>query len=100
MNRTQFKRLLIAIAAFILLQLVSGLLFMESGIYNIAADEPHLKPVRWMLQAGRTRAVQIRSRGMHEPNIRDPSVLKHGLTLYRKNCQPCHGGPGQASEQI
>jgi mono/diheme cytochrome c family protein len=100
MNPTQFKTGLITIAAFIVLQIVGGLLLMESGTYNIAADEPHLKPVRWMLQAGRTRAVQIRSRGTHSPNIRDPSLLKHGLVLYGKNCQPCHGGPGQANEQI
>ncbi len=73
---------------------------MESGLYNIAADQPHLTFVRWMLQAGKTRAVQIRSRGMHPPNLRDSSLLKRGLILYRKNCQPCHGAPGAANEQI
>ncbi|MBV8810234.1 MAG: c-type cytochrome [Acidobacteriaceae bacterium] len=100
MNSTPIKTALIAIAAVIALQLVGGLLFMVSGTYNIAADEPHLKPVRWMLQAGRTRAIQMRSRGLHPPNLRDPSLLKRGLVLYRQNCQPCHGGPGTANEQI
>ncbi len=100
MNRAQIKTALIAIAAVFVLQLLGGLLFMTSGTYNIAADEPHLRPVRWMLQAGRTRAVQMRSRGLHPPNLRDPSLLKRGFVLYRKNCQPCHGGPGAANEQI
>ncbi len=100
MNRSQIKTALSAIAGVIVLQLLGGVLFMESGTYNIAADEPHVKPVRWMLQAGRTRAVQIRSRGMHPPNLRDRSLLKRGFVLYRKNCQPCHGAPGQANEQI
>jgi mono/diheme cytochrome c family protein len=100
MNRTQIKTVITAVAAIIILELTGGLLFMESGTYNIAADEPHVKLVYWMLQAGRTRAVQIRSRGMHPPNLRDPSLLKRGLVLYRKNCQPCHGAPGQANEQI
>ncbi len=100
MNRTQIKTALAAVSAVILLELIGGLLFMGSGTYNIAADEPHLKLVRWMLQAGRTRAVQIRSRGMHPPNLRDPSLLKRGLVLYQKNCRPCHGAPGQANEQM
>lgn len=100
MKSTRVKTALAAIAFFLTLQVIGGLLFMLSGAYNIAADQPHLKPVRWMLQAGRTRAVQIRSRGLHSPNLRDPSLLKEGLVLYRKNCQPCHGGPGAASEQM
>jgi mono/diheme cytochrome c family protein len=100
MSRTRIKTALTAIAAVLVLQMLGGLLFMLSGAYNIAADEPHLKPVRWMLQAGRTRAVQMRSRGLHPPNLRDASLLKRGLVLYRKNCQPCHGGPGTANEQL
>ena len=100
MNRTRIKAALTAIAALLVLQIVGGLLFMISGAYNIAADEPHIKPVRWMLHAGRTRAVQMHSRGLHPPNLRDTSLLKRGLVLYRKNCEPCHGGPGTANEQI
>jgi mono/diheme cytochrome c family protein len=94
------KTALAAITACIVLQIAGGLLFMTSGAYNIAADEPHFKPVRWLLQAGRTRAVEFRSRGIHAPNLRDPSLLRNGIVLYRKNCQPCHGAPGVANEQI
>ncbi|MBV8904940.1 MAG: c-type cytochrome [Acidobacteriia bacterium] len=100
MIRAVFKIAFLAIAAFVVLQAVGALLFMTSGAYNIAADEPHIKPVRWMLQAGRTRAVEFRSRGMNIPNLRDPSLLSRGLVLFRKNCQPCHGAPGVANEQI
>lgn len=100
MNRGSIKTAVIAIAAFIVLEIAAGLLFMTSGLYNIAADEPHLKIVRWMLQAGRTRAIEFRSRGLHPPNLRDPSLLNRGLALYRKNCLPCHGAPGAANEQI
>jgi mono/diheme cytochrome c family protein len=100
MNRTQIKTALTTMAGVIAVQIIGALLFMLSGAYNIAADEPHLKPVRWMLQAGRTRAVQMRSRGLHPPNLRDAALLERGFVLYRKNCQPCHGGPGTANEQL
>lgn len=89
-----------AIVACTLLDILGGLLFMASGLYNIAADEPHIAPVRWLLIAGRTRSVQLRSKNIHVPNLRDPSLLRHGIVLYRKNCQPCHGAPGAANEQI
>ncbi len=100
MNRTVIKTVLVTIAAMLVLQFAGALVFMTSGTYNIAADEPHIKPVRWMLRAGRTRAVEFRSRGMRVPNLRDPSLLKRGFALYRKNCQPCHGAPGAANEQM
>jgi mono/diheme cytochrome c family protein len=94
------KIALLAIAMCIIAEIAGGVLFMASGTYNIAADQPHLAPVRWLLQAGRTRSVQFRSRGIHVPNLRDPLLLREGIVLYRKNCQPCHGGPGAANEQI
>lgn len=100
MKRIIVTTALIAIAAVFVFEFVGALLFMLSGAYNIAADEPHIMPVRWMLKAGRTRAVEIRSHGLHVPNLRDPSLLKRGLMLYRKNCQPCHGAPGAGNEQM
>ncbi|MBV9081373.1 MAG: cytochrome c [Acidobacteriaceae bacterium] len=95
-----FKTAVIAIAGCILFEIIGGLVFMASGAYNIAADQPHLAPVRWLLTAGRTRAVEFRSKDIRHPNLRDPALVKKGIVLYRKNCQPCHGGPGAANEQI
>src|SRR5207248_909722 len=80
---------------------IGGVLFMFSGIYNIAADEPHFAPLRWFLETGRTRSVQFHSRGIEVPAERsNPSLLTAGFVLYRKNCQPCHGAPGVPAEQI
>src|SRR5947209_17585234 len=63
--------------------------------------EPN-RGARWVPSAHmpNTRCVEFRSRDLHAPNLRDPSVLKQGIVLYRKNCQPCHGGPGAANEQL
>lgn len=94
------KTALLAFALCLVLEALGGLLFMSSGLYNIAADQPHIAPVRWLLTAGRTRSVEFRSRGYHVPNLRDSSLGKQGMVLYRKNCQPCHGAPGAANEQI
>jgi mono/diheme cytochrome c family protein len=94
------KTVVVTIAACIALQVIAGLLFMASGMYNIAADQPHFTLARWILQAGRTRSVEFRGKGIKVPSLRDPSLVRYGIVLYRKNCQPCHGGPGVAEEQI
>ena len=94
------KTVLVTMAACAALEVIVGLLFMASGMYNIAADEPHFTLARWMLQAGRTRSVEFRSGAIKVPNLRDPSLIRNGIVLYRKNCQPCHGAPGVAEEQI
>lgn len=91
--------LLTVFASLVVLMLGAGLL-MVSGFYNIAADLPHVEPVRWMLQAGRTRSVEFHSRGIQAPDLNNPALARDGFVFYRKLCQPCHGGPGIANEQI
>jgi mono/diheme cytochrome c family protein len=79
---------------------IGNLLFIESGWYNLAADTPHFAPVRWVLETMRDRAVRFHSRGISVPDLGNPALAEHGFSLYRKNCQPCHGGPGEPGEQI
>ena len=82
------------------LALVGGVLVAISGVYNLAADRPHFAVVRWVIETGRTRSVRVRSQGIPVPNLHDPSLYRSGFALYRRNCQPCHGAPGVAAEQI
>jgi mono/diheme cytochrome c family protein len=73
---------------------------MLSGIYPLQADRPHFAPIRWLLEIGRTRSVRFHSRGITVPYLGQGSLIKNGFFLYRKNCQPCHGAPGVAADQI
>ncbi len=94
------KTVAITIITCSILMVIGGLLFMRSGVYPIAADRPHFAIVRWLLQNGRTYSVRFHSTGIRAPNLRDRSLFTHGFLLYRKNCQPCHGAPGVASDAI
>ncbi len=88
-----------AVVIFIL-EALGGFLFMASGLYNIAADQPHFEPIGWFLKTASTRSVIFHTEAERIPNLHDPSLVEQGLTLCRKNCQPCHGAPGVASELI
>lgn len=93
------KIVLVTIAALALLSAAGGLVFMYTGLYNIAGDEPHTPPVRWALIEGRTRSVRFHSRNIQAPALRDPELISRGFGLYRQNCQICHGAPGVARAQ-
>jgi len=94
------KIVAITIAACAGAQAIGGLLFLASGMYNIAADQPHWPFARWVLDTGKIRSVEFRGGGEKVPNLSDQSLVKKGLVLYRTDCQPCHGAPGVAEEQI
>ena len=100
MQKSVVKIVVITIAACACAEAIGGLLFLASGTYNIAADQPHFALARWVLDTGKIRSVEFRGGGEKVPNLRDQSLVKNGLVLYRKNCQPCHGAPGVAEEQI
>ena len=92
--RTALLTLLVAGVLFV----IGNLLFIESGWYNLAADTPHFAPIRWALVTMRDRAVRFHSRGIAVPDLGSSSAAAHGFSLYRKNCQPCHGAPGEPGE--
>lgn len=98
--RLVIKTTVLTIIATLILASAGGLAFMASGLYPIAADKPHFAPLRWLLEAGRTRSVEFHSRGLQSPNLNDWPLVRNGFVLYRKNCQPCHGAPGIAADQI
>ena len=99
-RRLVIRTALVTLLAAGVLFVLGNFLFIESGWYNLAADTPHLAPVRWALLTMRDRAVQFHSRGIAVPDLGDPNLAAHGFSLYRKNCQACHGAPGEPAEQI
>ena len=79
---------------------LAAFLFIESGVYDLAADEPHLRPVEWTLLTLRDRSVEFHSRGIRVPDLTNAAMATGGFLLYRKNCETCHGAPGTPNEQV
>ncbi len=94
------KTAVVIVISVVILAAAGGLLVVLSGIYPLMADRPHIAPVRWLLQTGRTRSIEFYSRGIRAPNLHDAALMRKGFALYTKNCQPCHGAPGVAPDQI
>lgn len=88
------KTVIITLLAVTVVLMLGGILIGASGLYNIAADQPHFEPVAWLLKTAMSQSVRFHTIQQRIPNLRDPSLVRQGLSLSRKNCQPCHGAPG------
>lgn len=90
------------ITAVVLLVLggVGTMLFIASGLYDIAASRPHSPVVGFLLTNLQKRSVSVRAARITPPALDDPELVREGLILYRDNCLPCHGAPGEARAVI
>lgn len=82
-----------AILTLVVLILV-GLVFIYSGVYNVAATAGHTGVVRWALETAQERSVALRADDVPEPPPVDSTALEHGFEHYRSMCVACHGAPG------
>ena len=72
-----------------------ALAFLYSGVYPIAANEPHTAPVGWLLTTLQKNSVRMHSDDdMPVPALDDARLLADGLALYHEHCALCHGAPG------
>ncbi|HEX6939388.1 MAG TPA: c-type cytochrome [Longimicrobiales bacterium] len=65
-----------------------------SGIYDIAANEPHFGVVGRVLTTLQENAVRRHAKGIVAPPLADTALVRRGLILYRALCADCHGSPG------
>ncbi|MBW0152372.1 MAG: cytochrome c [Phenylobacterium sp.] len=72
-----------------------------AGVYNIAADAPHTKPVFWAIQNLRDRSIAVRSGDIKPPaDLGDPKRVAQGAALYAEMCSGCHLAPGMEKTEI
>jgi len=83
-----------ALAAAVVLG-VSYLGFIYSGIYNVAATDPHWDITRWAMETVRMRSIRTHAAGIHAPpGLGDPTKLPMGVEHFAAHCAVCHGAPG------
>ena len=71
------------------------------GAYNVAADEPHTKPVYWLMQTVRDRSIAVRARNIAVPaDLSGSKRIAAGAGLYNEMCTSCHLGPGLERTEI
>lgn len=79
----------------------AGALFVYSGVYDIGADVPHTKPVFWLIDQFRDRAVAAHAQGVKAPaDLASPNRITVGAGLYAGLCTGCHLAPGLSKTDL
>ena len=78
-------------------------LVIFSGIYNVAADVPHDKPVYWLMQTIRDRSIAVHAADadiVAPDDLTDSKRIASGAGLYAEMCSRCHLAPGMERTEI
>lgn len=94
MVETRRRRWLGWIIGIIVVLGILKVLFIYSGIFNVAATYPDSAPVAWALSTIMDNSVKRHSRGIEAPQLDDPAMIRTGLSHYQQMCVGCHGAPG------
>lgn len=86
------KKYLILGAMAVCVALPVGFVFL--GLVNVAASNPEIAPVEWLLSTTMKRSVSVRARKIDAPDLSDEARIREGLSQYASMCVDCHGAPG------
>ncbi len=73
---------------------VSALLFIYSGVFNVAATSPDGRLMRWALSTTKDKSIERRAKMVRVPSLTDPELISAGFLRYHRMCEGCHGAPG------
>ncbi len=79
---------------------VGTLLFAWSGIYNIAATEPHWPITSSFVETLRDRSISAHSKDIRVPEVNDAESSVMAFSHYHEMCRLCHGAPGYLPEEF
>lgn len=93
-------KVLIGFVLGIVAVIVGGIVFIYSGVYNVAAVDPHNPVVSWALEATMHRSVAARADGIAAPARFDEAQVRKGAENFSSMCAMCHGGPGVEPSEV
>lgn len=72
-----------------------------SGLFNVAADEPHWALTHRIIETLRERSIESRSDEIKvAENLDDPKVIAGGAGEYAEMCTGCHLAPGMKDTEM
>lgn len=82
------------------LVLAFGVLLIHSGAYNVAADEPHWRFTKSVLEDVRVESVELRSAKIEVPALDNVALVTSGAGNYDAMCADCHLKPGVEATEL
>ena len=75
--------------------IAGGFAFIYSGVFSVAATEPHWPVTRWVMETARDRSIKAHAAGIEAPaGLGDEDKVVKGTEHFAAHCAVCHGAPG------
>lgn len=71
-----------------------------SGVYNVAADDPHWSATYRALEVARTRSIAVRAANIPVPDLSDAELIRNGAGNYSAMCVTCHLSPDAGETEL
>jgi mono/diheme cytochrome c family protein len=94
------KSVLAAIGVVLVLALAGAGAFVYSGVYNMAADDPHWDFTSRLIETLRTRSIERRARQVTVPDLTNQQLVLKGAGQYAAMCASCHLAPGVKPNEL
>jgi mono/diheme cytochrome c family protein len=77
---------------------VAAFAFIRSGLYDVAASQPHNKFTEWLTHETMMHSVRLHASGIAAPARFTSDQVERGFCAYETHCVACHGAAGVARE--
>jgi mono/diheme cytochrome c family protein len=88
------KRTIAVVVVILLIEAAGAGLFIQSGFYNIGADEHHAKLTLAIIERMRERSIAARDRSAAAQPAVGADAVRAGAARYAALCVGCHLAPG------
>jgi mono/diheme cytochrome c family protein len=87
------KCILLSILLTLVVLIISGLIYIYSGIFDPAQTTPHKPVTQWIINKTLFTSIEKRMKDIDVPGT-DTSMYAGGARHYNEMCAVCHGAPG------
>jgi mono/diheme cytochrome c family protein len=91
---------ILTVSAVLLLVALGAALFVESGFYDIGADDHHTQAVLALITQLRDRSIDARLGSIQPQLAPTPAMIKAGAERYAALCAGCHLAPGLPKSDV
>lgn len=92
---TRWQRIGVAVLLVIGALILGSVIFVLSGVYNIAASRDHWSVTNFAITVLRDRSIATASSAIEVPPLDDPDLYRLGEQHVMGACTTCHGRPGR-----
>jgi mono/diheme cytochrome c family protein len=94
------NRVLLTVISVLVALVAVAAVVVATGVYNVAADEPHTSFVFRVLESARERSIAVRADEIEVPPLEDPAMVRRGAGNYDAMCVGCHLAPAKGDSEL